>query len=338
MRRGFYSLNRRVWLAIGTVILSAGIAHAAAPMPFPAAAPPADPSWLGSFFMWLQETQQYLYRGLASAVRATKEEGSISALGTLLGLSFFYGVIHAAGPGHGKAVISAYLVAKESAVRRGIALAFVSALAQGVTAILIVGVIAAIFGLLFKDIEGIAAFLEQASYLLIAGIGALILVQTTRGILRARAGRAAHDHHGHIHSHTHQHDRAAAHAHHHHIGPEATASVSSWRQGLAIATAVGVRPCMGAVLVLFFALAQGVFFFGVLATIAMSIGTAITVAALAILSSGARQTALRIAGGMDGWGLRVYWALSLAGGSALLLIGAGLFLMPGAPPPFPGSG
>lgn len=338
MRRGFHSVNRRVLLAFGTVILGAGIAHAAAPMPFPAAAPPADPSWLGSFFMWLQETQQYLYRGLASAVRATKEEGSISALGTLLGLSFFYGVIHAAGPGHGKAVISAYLVAKESAVRRGIALAFVSALAQGVTAILIVGVIAAIFGLLFKDIEGIATFLEQASYFLIAGIGAVILVQTTREILRARAGHAAHDHHGHNHSHTHQHDRATAHAHHHHIGPEETASVSSWRQGLAVATAVGVRPCMGAVLVLFFALAQGVLFFGVLATIAMSIGTAITVAALAILSSGARQTALRIAGGMDGWGLRAYWALSLTGGSALFLLGAGLFLMPGAPPPFPGSG
>ena len=101
--------------------------------------------------------------------------------------------------------------------------------------------------------------------------------------------------------------------------------------------AVGMRPCMGAVLVLLFALAQGVFFFGVLATAAMSLGTAIAVAILAVLASVARSFALRLAGTMDGWLLRTYWSLSLAAGLALLIMGLALLAAPPIPP-LPGAG
>ena len=93
---------------------------------------------------------------------------------------------------------------------------------------------------------------------------------------------------------------------------------------------------MGAVFVLLFSLAQGVFFFGVLATMAMSLGTAITVGVLAVLASGTRATALRIAGSMDGWLLLTYHALSVAGGTILVLLGFALLWQP--PSPFPGAG
>ncbi len=94
---------------------------------------------------------------------------------------------------------------------------------------------------------------------------------------------------------------------------------------------------MGAILVLLFALSYGVFFVGVMATAAMSLGTGITVAALALLSSGARHVALRVAGTMDGWLLWTYWGLSLLGGVALVVIGASLLLAPSTPI-FPGAG
>ena len=55
----------------------------------------------------------------------------------LIGLSFAYGIFHAAGPGHGKAVISSYMVANEVALKRGILLSFVSALMQGLTAVVV---------------------------------------------------------------------------------------------------------------------------------------------------------------------------------------------------------
>jgi nickel/cobalt exporter len=63
-----------------------------------------------------------------------------------MGISFVYGIFHAAGPGHGKAVISSYLVANEETWRRGVTLSFASALLQAITAVLIVAVAAVLIG------------------------------------------------------------------------------------------------------------------------------------------------------------------------------------------------
>ena len=129
-------------------------AASAQPLPMPPApdAPP-DPSWLGSLVAAVQHLQGDLYRALAKAIHAVKDQGSLGAASWLLALSFFYGVVHAAGPGHGKAVIAAYLVANEQAVRRGIALSFLSAGAQGVTAVLIIAILRVLFGFLYENAE-----------------------------------------------------------------------------------------------------------------------------------------------------------------------------------------
>jgi ABC-type nickel/cobalt efflux system permease component RcnA len=317
---------------VAFALLAAAVAAAhAQPLPAPPNEAPADASWWGAMLATLHQVQGDLWRGLAKAVRAVREEGSLSAMGWLLALSFFYGVVHAAGPGHGKAVIAAYMVGNESAVRRGILLSFLSAAAQGVTAICAVGVLAVLLGFISREVAGVTQVLETASYVLIAGLGLYLLVQTGRSILAGR-DLHAHGHQAHDHDHAH-HDHHHAHAHTH-VAP---VDAKNWRQGIAVVAAVGLRPCMGAVFVLLFALAQGVFFFGMLATAAMSLGTAITVAVLAVTASLARSTALRVAGKMDGWLLWTYWGLSLAGGFALLVIGVGLLLTPSSTP-FPGAG
>lgn len=341
MRQDKILLTATTLLLMGCVLAAA---HAQ-PLPMPQAAPPGDGdmTWWGGLVAWLQQVQGDLWRTLAKAVRAVKEEGSIAALSWLLGLSFFYGVVHAAGPGHGKAIISAYLVGNESAVRRGILLSFLSAAAQGVTAILLVGILAALFGFISREVAGTATWLEAASALMIIGIGGWLVARALRALWRARSGQHnhAHDHH-HDHGHGHSHGHHHGHAHHDHdhyghvhavVTPD---QARSFREGLAIVAAIGARPCMGAVFVLLFSLAQGVFFFGVLATMAMSLGTAITVGVLAVLASGARATALKLAGSMDGWLLLTYHALSIAGGTILVLLGFALLWQPSSP--FPGAG
>ena len=70
-------------------------------------------------------------------LRNAKADGS--AVWGLLGLSFLYGIFHAAGPGHGKAVISSYVVANEETWRRGVVLSFASALLQAFVAVAFVG-------------------------------------------------------------------------------------------------------------------------------------------------------------------------------------------------------
>jgi len=70
--------------------------------------------------MWINLRQQEFYRALAAAMKEMREDGSKMWL--LIGLSFAYGIFHAAGPGHGKAVISSYLVANNETWRRGVIL------------------------------------------------------------------------------------------------------------------------------------------------------------------------------------------------------------------------
>lgn len=321
---------KRTLACLALVALTVAIAHGQ-PLPAPEPAQ-GDPSWWSSLLAWAHQVQGDLWRGLAKAVRAVKEEGSFAAAGWLLALSFFYGVVHAAGPGHGKAVIAAYLVGNESAVRRGIVLSFLTAAAQGITAISAVGLLAALFGFISREVADVTQWMELASYGMIAGLGLYLVVRTVMSIVKGRdLHDHAHDHHHSSHDHAHGHDHDHEHTH---IAP---AEVRDWRQGIALVAAVGLRPCMGAIFVLLFALAQGVFFFGVLATLAISLGTAITVAVLAIMASGARNVALRVAGTMDGWLLWTYWGLSLAGGLALLVLGLALLLSPQTTP-FPGVG
>jgi ABC-type nickel/cobalt efflux system permease component RcnA len=306
----------------------------------------ADMSGWSSLVVWLQQVQSDLWRGLAKAVRAVKADGSITAASWLIGLSFFYGVVHAAGPGHGKAIISAYLVGNESAVRRGISLSLLSAAAQGVTAIVLVSILAALLGFISRDVAGVASWLETASAWFIVAIGLWLVARAMQSLWLRRmstAQQAPAHHHTAQHHTAHHEGNCGAHDHNHmcdhhgHVHAVVTPhEAKDWRAGLAIVLAIGARPCMGAIFVLLFALAQGVFMLGVLGTAAMSLGTGITVAVLAALASTARATALNLAGSMDGWLDRAYLVLSVAGGLALIILGLALAFQPASP--FPGAG
>jgi nickel/cobalt transporter (NicO) family protein len=76
--------------------------------PFGGPRPAAEPQ-VGGLVGWLLARQSEFYREISATIRAAKSDGS--AVWTLLAISFAYGIFHAAGPGHGKAVISSYLVA-----------------------------------------------------------------------------------------------------------------------------------------------------------------------------------------------------------------------------------
>jgi ABC-type nickel/cobalt efflux system permease component RcnA len=131
-----------------------------------------------------------------------------------------------------------------------------------------------------------------------------------------------HDHHSHDH-----HDHASAWGHAHAPEPQELAGPGGWRRGLTAIIAVGLRPCSGAILVLVFALAQGLFWAGVVATFVMGLGTAITVAAIASLAVGARSLAARFATGRSGYG-----SLALRGievGAAALVLAFGTLLLIG---------
>ena len=288
----------------------------------------ASPSDVGGFVGWLLAKQAEFYRMLSGLIRAAKADGS--AAYTLLGVSFLYGIFHAAGPGHGKAVISSYLVANNETWRRGIVLSFASAVLQALTAIVIVGVAAALLGATAKAMGNTVRGIEIVSYALILLIGLRLLWVKGRAFLRAlrrMEGPHAHDNthgHGHHHHHAdHDHD-ASAWSHGHAPEPSELAGVHWLRRGLTAIVAVGLRPCSGAIIVLVFALAQGLFWIGVASTFVMGLGTAITVAAIATLAVAARELAGRLAKAKPGVGVIMLRGLETAAALVIVVFGAAL--------------
>jgi nickel/cobalt transporter (NicO) family protein len=307
-----------------------GLVDAALAQPFGI---PRAPAETGGFAGWILAEQARFYRMLSGLIRAAKADGS--AAYTLMGISFIYGVFHAAGPGHGKAVISSYLVANNETWRRGVALSFASAVLQALTAIAIVGVAAVLLGATAKVMGNAVRVIEIVSYALIVLIGLRLLWVKGRAFVRLwRAEAHAHDDHAHHHAHGHDHHH---HDHHHHGEDEASAwghahapeprelAGQHWlRRGLAAVVAVGLRPCSGAIIVLVFALAQGLFWIGVASTFMMGLGTAITVAAVATLAVGARGFAGRLAKAKPGAGMLLLRGVETAAAIAIVLFGAAL--------------
>ncbi len=157
----------------------------------------APPPEVGGFAGWIFAKQAEFYRMMSGTIRAAKADGS--AAYTLMGISFLYGIFHAAGPGHGKAVISSYLVANNETWRRGVVLSFASALLQAVVAIAIVGIAAVLLNATAKTMGNAVRVIEIVSYGLIVLIGLRLLWVKGRALLHLlRPG--AHDHHAHAHA------------------------------------------------------------------------------------------------------------------------------------------
>jgi nickel/cobalt exporter len=333
-----------VAIAAAFVLLD-GVVHALlAQAPFggprPGGAEPqagiADPH--GGIVGWLLSKQSEFYREMSGAIRAAKSDGS--AVWTLLAISFAYGIFHAAGPGHGKAVISSYLVANQETARRGIVLSFASALMQSLVAVVVVGICAWLLNATAKTMCGAEKAIEIASYALIAAFGARLVWTKGGGFigaLRAQvpAPAAAGHHHGHDHDHDqhghdHHHRDEGDHVHDEHCGhshgplPGELAGSGGWRRGFGAIFAVGIRPCSGAILVLVFALAQGLFWAGIAATFVMGLGTAITVATIAVIAVSAKDLARRLSAGREGGGALIMRGMEFGAAGLVLLFGIGL--------------
>ncbi|MEZ5851445.1 MAG: nickel/cobalt transporter [Hyphomicrobiaceae bacterium] len=317
------------------------------------AAPSTQPGVIDRFYQWVVTRQGEYNRKLARTLREIKTGEPLTAAILLAALSFAYGILHAAGPGHGKAIISSYVLANERTVRRGIALSFLAAFFQALSAIILVGVLVMAFrasGLARKATED---WLETISWGIVAGLGAVLLWQQLRKahahwresrLLAVPAGAPVAHSHGHSHDPAHAHGAACcahhehehAHDHGHHDAccghahmpdPRQLESGWSWPRALAISMAVGLRPCTGAVFILGFALSQGLLWAGIFATFAMALGTAITVSFLAAVAVGSRELAARLSGGeVSPWATRVRLAAGIGGSLAVLVLGIVLFL------------
>ena len=211
----------------------------------------------------------------------------------LLLAAFGWGALHALSPGHGKAMVAAYLVGTRGRPRHAIALG------ATVTVTHTIGVFAlGVVTLALSEYvlpEDLYPWLTLSSGLLVVAIGA--------GVLRSRVRKARH-----------------AHAHHHHHEHDL-----SWKGLLGMGTAAGLIPCPSALVVLLAALSQHEVALGLLLITAFSVGLAATLTALGLAVVSARRwIPARLAAGR--------LAAALPAASALLIVGVGCVLTAKAVP------
>lgn len=275
----------------------------------------------------LRDGQRAVQEQLAGAIRALRG-GEPGALAAFWGLCFGYGVLHAAGPGHGKLVIGGYGVARRVPVGRLAGLALASSLAQAAVAVALVYALVAVLGLARGAVEGAAErWVTPFGHAMIAGLGLWLVWRGTRGIrAEVRAGRQDHapqHRHDHAHpSHHHEHGPQCTHAH----GPtlEEARRVTGLRDGLALVAGIAMRPCSGALLVLVLTWQLGIALAGVVGAFVMGLGTALVTVGVALLAVWAREGALAA---LPGRGVaRAVPVLELAVGALIAVAALGLLV------------
>lgn len=280
-----------------------------------------EPSPWIRIMLWIMDSQRAFHRDMAGQLRGIDRIGWPAAWG-LVSLSFLYGIFHAAGPGHGKAVIATYLATNGVQVRRGMALAAGASLCQGLVAIVVVHGVVLLAGWLPVGANQAVGWTERASFVFLAVLGAVFAARAGVDLLVALKPRDVRATGSQDHFHVHGPDCGCAHG----PSPEQTARATDWHGIVAVLLAIGLRPCSGAVLVLALANVLNLEGWGIGAVVAMSLGTAITVAALALLVVKARRWASVMMTARLGGMAWVGRGMALVGGLLILLMGISLLM------------
>ncbi|WP_158780525.1 nickel/cobalt transporter [Pantoea sp. BAV 3049] len=254
----------------------------------------------------------------------------------LMGFSLIYGVLHALGPGHGKVVIATFLATHPTKVKTSLQLTMMAAVVQGGVAIALVTVMLVVLKLSSRQLHISSYWLEKGSYLLVAGLGLWLCWRALGKIVKAlrtpdtmtirRIVPVGH-----------QHSADCGCGHQHVPDSEMLGKAVNGRTKAIVVLSMGLRPCSGAIMMLLFSKVIGVYWWGVLSALAMAVGTAMTVSAMALLVQVSRVLAIKLSRNASpaGW-QKVGWScLSLTGG--VLLIAAGMMLWLSARPEMVGG-
>jgi nickel/cobalt transporter (NicO) family protein len=276
---------------------------------------------------WMAEKQREFYGSMTRALRDMVLGDSQKAAWWLMGISFLYGIFHAAGPGHGKAIVTSWILATDNDLKRGLVIAGMSALIQALTAIIAVSLLLFVFKAGAAATRNAATILEQVSFAMIAAMGLYLIWTAFRPHGHAHTEPTHHHDHAHHHNHAdhdhHHHDDHHGHAH----APEPQQLRGDWSlaKAISLAFAVGIRPCTGAILVLVGANLVGLYWAGVVATLAMGLGVFLTIAAIAALSVYAKSLAMKLAAHDSKRLAQAAFTLRLLGGVAIAALGTLMF-------------
>ncbi|ANL67306.1 high-affinity nickel/cobalt transporter protein [Rhizobium phaseoli] len=337
--------------ALLALVTAASLAHAQSPLGIGTAEPSFQPTGgpFAPLLLYVNYEQQAFYRALTDALKGMRQDPW--QLTSLIGLSFAYGVFHAAGPGHGKAVISSYMIANEVELKRGVVISFISAFIQGVVAVALVGGAWLVLRGTGITLTAATHAMEIASFVMVILFGGWLLFRKLRSMVgnlpRRRlmatsagpvsmmldwkdnaAERQAYAFNGKAQAvgagHTFVPGMICETCGNAHVPDPALLAGDKFsvREAWSAIVAVGLRPCSGALLVMTFSLLNGLYVGGMLSVAAMSLGTAITVSVLATLAVTAKGAAVRLSGRGSTASIWIGNAIEILGALLVILMGA----------------
>lgn len=206
-------------------------------------------TFISQTMMKISLTQLKLRQTMSKYIRDYKEKNEWTPLLPLFLLSFLYGVIHAAGPGHGKGIAVAYTLSKGSSFTSGLTLGSLIALFHAGSAIALVLLLQVIFHKsITSNLDAVTQKSQLISYALLTLIGLLFLISSLREWFEKEEPSKTQNH----------------------ISKTFTNPVSA-------ALAIGIVPCPGVIMILLFCLSLGQMTLGVLLGITVSFGMALTI-------------------------------------------------------------
>jgi len=238
--------------------------------------------------------QQYLKTKMTGLVRQAENNGSITPILLLILTAFVYGVVHAVGPGHGKAIALSYVMTQKPSYLKGLIFSNFIALFHGVSGIVFVIIVKLIINTtIMGNLDNVTNITQIVSYAVITFIGTAIVCFSIYKIVKK--------------------DRVK--------------NSSKQLNPIFAAAVIGCIPCPGVIIIMLFALSMDLLILSIALGIAISLGMAVTVSVVVVLAISGKFALIGINGKRSSRSANFEVVVELFAGIALMVLG---FLFLGA--------
>ncbi|MFY1027633.1 zinc transporter permease subunit ZevB [Actinobacillus seminis] len=254
---------------------------------------------------WQREFNQLI----GGCLRAIKQQ-PMQAGTLLIGICFLYGIFHAVGPGHGKFVIASYLATHQSKLKAGMALSLLSSLMQGVVAVVATSIAVLVLQLSSAYFKLSQLWMERVAFGLILLLGLQWVYQSSVALCKQwqPAKTALQVNRIHFAESSdfmkpsavkktpvfHRHSEHCGCGHRHLPDASQLEQANNLKSKFLVILSIGMRPCSGAIFVLFLAYMLNLYWWGILATMMMALGTGLMLSGFALMVQYARSSAIKL--------------------------------------------
>ena len=255
------------------------------------------PALVQSFILKIGSLQRKLNRKMTELGRQLKSGRNVGPLFILIIISFFYGLIHSLGPGHGKTVAFSYFLAEQKSINKGIFFGSMIAFLQVISAsTVVVSLYFIVSKSLMTSFEYSSRVIKLISSVVIIGLGILLVIRT---VIRRRK-RVQHQ--------------------------EETGRVLANGHLFPVAVAVGCVPCPGAVILLLFSIHMEILNIGVVLALFMALGMAVTISTVGVITISTKKWILKTALNNNRAHSLIHSGMKTFGSLCIIVIGIFLFV------------